>query len=290
MAWYERIHWEYKVKCSRRGFFRLGPTRLESGDIFGFFNSRASLRDSDYVLVYPRVYPLPELGIGAARPLGEVRGGIRIFEDNSRPLSIRDYQRGDPLKTIDWKATAKARRIQVNTYEPSSTITVILVVVVETAARYWEGYSPANLERVISAAASVATYASEKQYSLGLFSNGTPIIADRPMRIAPNRSPEQLTIILEALATVRPLAMGAMPPQLAGHSRRFPLGSTLVIVAALINEEMADIIHTLKRNGYKVVVIYVGDGKCPQLAEGVVAHDMQKYFADMELAREFGPG
>ena len=264
MSWYEKIHWDYKMTCSRRGFFRLGPTRLESGDIFGFFNSQANLRDSDYILVYPRVYPLPELGIEAARPLGDVRGGIKIFEDTSRPLSVRDYQRGDPLKIIDWKATAKMQRLQVNTYEPSSAITVILVVVVETTSRYWEGYSPANLERVIVAAASIASYASEKQYNLGLFSNGTPIIADRPMRIAPNRSPEQLTIILEALATIRPLAMGSMHAQLGEHSRRFPLGATLVIVAALINEDMADVIRTLKRNGYKVVVIYVGDGECPQ--------------------------
>lgn len=289
MAWYDRVRWEYTAKCSRRGYFRLGPVRIESGDLFGFFNSEATLRDRGYVLVYPKVYSLEELGIPSARPLGDTKGGIRIFEDYSRPMGIRDYQRGDPLKIVDWKATARMDSLQVRTYEPSSSITVTLVVAVDTAARYWEGYSSINLERVITAAASFASYAHERQYSLGLFSNGTPILADRPMRIPPNRLPEQLTIILEALATLRPLAMGPMVTLLAENSRRFPLGSTIVIVTAFLPEEFAEVIRSLKTHGYQVVVVYVGDGDCPQLAEGVIVHELTEYFDRMELASEFSP-
>ena len=37
MAWYERIHWEYQIKCPRRGFYRLGPTKISSGDLLGIF-------------------------------------------------------------------------------------------------------------------------------------------------------------------------------------------------------------------------------------------------------------
>ncbi|HJO82358.1 MAG TPA: DUF58 domain-containing protein, partial [SAR202 cluster bacterium] len=176
LAWYERISWEYKVTANHRGFYRIGPARLESGDLFGFFNSEARASDNDYLLVYPQVVPLPELGIPAVRPLGETRGGIAIFQDPSRPAGIRDYQLGDPLKTVDWKLSARMQRLQVRTFEPSSSFTVVLVVVVETAERSWEGYSPTNLERVITTAASLASYVSEKQYSLGLFSNGAPIL------------------------------------------------------------------------------------------------------------------
>ena len=39
MSWYERISWEYKIKANQRGFYRIGPARLESGDLFGFFTS-----------------------------------------------------------------------------------------------------------------------------------------------------------------------------------------------------------------------------------------------------------
>ena len=172
MSWYERINWEYTIRCHTRGFYRFGPARMESGDLFGFFESESVLRGNDYLLVYPRVVPLHDLGLPALRPLGELRGGIEIFQDLSRPSGLREYQIGDPMKTIDWKATARRQQLQVRTFEPSSTFTVILIVAVETSERPWEGYSPTNLERVITASASIASYAAERQYNLGLFSNG----------------------------------------------------------------------------------------------------------------------
>ena len=70
MGWYERIRWDYRLKCSERGFFRLGPARVESGDLFGFYNSQMTVDDQDYVLVYPRVVPLTDLGLPTWRPLG----------------------------------------------------------------------------------------------------------------------------------------------------------------------------------------------------------------------------
>ena len=289
MSWYERIRWDYRLRGLQRGLHRLGPARISSGDLFGFFDSHKTESDRDYLLVYPRVVPLPELGLPAARPLGEVRGGLRIFPDPTRPAGIREYQVGDPLNTVEWKASARMQRLQVRTFEPSSSITVIPVLVVETRAREWEGYSATNLERAITTAASVASYATEQQYSLGLFSNGAPILADRPFKIPPSRSPGQLTIILEALATIQQMPLSPMAPQLAEHSRRFPIGATLVVVTSYIPPELAEVIGTLKVHGYRMVVLYVGDGLCPPLPEGVLVHQLQDYFEKMELAGEFGP-
>ena len=259
LAWYERIRWEYRIKGNRRGYYKIGPARMESGDLFGFFESHSPIDRNDYLLVYPKVVPLPELGMPAARPLGETRGGIRIFQDESRPSGLREYNVGDPMKIVDWKATARMQSLQVRTFEPSSAFTVILVVLVETSERTWEGYSPKNLERVITSAASVASYAAEQQYSVGLFSNGTPILADRPMRLDPASNPEQLTVILEALATIRPLAIGPMAPQLGQSARRFPIGSTLVVIAAILTQDMVSVISDLRARGHRMVVIFVGD-------------------------------
>jgi uncharacterized protein (DUF58 family) len=289
VTWYERISWNYRIRGRRRGIYYFGPARMQSGDLFGFYSSHHVERDRDYILVYPRVVTLPELGLPASRPLGEIGGGIRIFPDPSRPSSIRDYQQGDPLKTIDWKASAKTQRLQVRTYDPSSSNTVLLVVATDTMERPWEGYSAVNLERVITAAASVASYAAERQYSLGLFSNGAAILSDRPMRVAPSRSPDQLTIILEALATIRPLAMGPMAPQLAEHARGIPGGATLVVVTALMTQQLADTIAELRDRGYRMVVLNASDEEFTGLPENVPVHDVGRYLETMELTSEFGP-
>ncbi len=284
MSWYERVHWTYEFQCSRRGFFRIGPSTLRSGDLFGFFGSERDSQDRDYVLVYPRIVSLPEIGMPSARPLGETRGGIRIFEDMSRPMGLRDYQMGDPLKTVDWKATARMQEIQVRTYEPSSSMTVVLAVAVDTMAHTWEGYSAIHLERIITAAASLAVYASERQYNLGLFSNGTPVLADRPMKIAPSQSPDQLTIVLEALASIRPLPMGSIAGQLGQQWRRFPLGSTVVVVLSLVSEDLPQILDNMRAHGYRIVVVYVGDEPCLQMPQGILLYEIGNTFEGLEFA------
>ena len=286
MSWYERVRWTYQFQCNRRGFFRVGPSNLRSGDLLGFFSSESEQRDRDYVLVYPRIVSLPEIGMPAASPLGETRGGIRIYEDMSRPMGLRDYQVGDPLKTVDWKNTARMQELQVRTYEPSSSMTVVLAVAVDTMAHTWEGYSAIHLERIITAAASLAVYASERQYNLGLFSNGTPVLADRPMKIAPSQSPEQLTIILEALASIRPLPMGSIAGQLAQEWRRFPLGATIVVILSLLTDDLPQILEDMRTHGYKLVVVYVGDDDCPPMPEGIILHEIGNSFEGMEFAEQ----
>ena len=290
LSWYERIRWEYTIKCDTRGFYRFGPARMESGDLFGFFESETTHVANDYLLVYPRVVPLPELGLPPLRPQGDTWGGIEIFQDLSRPAGLREYQIGDPMKLIDWKNTARMGQLQVRTFEPSSNFTVILVVAVETSRRSWEGYSPANLERVITASASIASYAADRQYSIGLFSNGVPILTDRPMKLEAASTPEQLAIILEALATIMPLPMGTMAGQLEVNLRQFPTGSTLVMVSAILSDELVESVANLRRQGYRVVVVFVGDSEPPEMPEGVVMHDLRRFFENMEMAGEFGPG
>ena len=34
VSWYERVRWDYRMTCSERGLFHLGPARLNGGDPF----------------------------------------------------------------------------------------------------------------------------------------------------------------------------------------------------------------------------------------------------------------
>ncbi len=282
IAWYERVHWRYTLSSKQRGFYRIGPATLKSGDLFGLFTSDREDAHQDYILVYPRVVPLEELVLPPVRPLGEVRGGLRIFEDPTRPAGVRDYRPGDPLKRVDWKATARHQSLQVRVFEPTVTHTLVVVLNADTVANIWEGYISEYLERAVTAAASVASYAFDNHYTVGLFSNGTPLLAERPMNIPPAGDLNQLTLMLEALATAGPVTTGAMAEVLAQHAHRFPLGATLVLVTAILPEELEETIDYLVRYGYRLVVLYVGDEEPPQLPEKVALYELGHYFASQE--------
>ena len=289
IGWYEKVVWEYSLKCKTRGYFRLGPARIESGDPFGFFTCEQTSAERDYLLVYPEVKSLPTLGIPSLRPMGDVRNGVPIYPDLSSPATVHDYQRGDPLRWVDWKLSAKAHRLQVRVFDPSSSTSIVLIVAIETTPVNWGGYSPALLERIIMVAASVAHHAVENGNELGLFSNGSAIRADRPMTIPNSAEPQQLSLILEALATITPLVMSSIHNRLGDHIRKFPIGSTLVIVTAIVTPELAAVILDLKAMGHPVVVLYVNEGSCPDLPEGVIVHEVGEHIAKAEDVSEFGP-
>ena len=284
IGWYERLRWRYRLKCVRRGLYMIGPARIESGDPFGFLRTAKSDPRQVPVLVYPRVVPLEDLGIPAGRPLGELRGGLRIYPDPSRPAGLRDYEKGDPLKTVDWKATAKKQRLQVRTFEPSVAFTVVLVVAVDTRAPYWEKYPREDLERVVTVAASVASYAAERQHNLGLFTNDMPIPANRPMTVPPGTGREQLRMVLGAIAIIRLYSFGPMYERLAEHARKFPMGATLAVVTAFLPPEFVITLGDLKKRGFKIVVLYVGRTPRPELAEGIQVHEIRDYLVEMEEA------
>lgn len=282
VAWYERIRWRYRINVAGRGEYRIGPARMESGDPFGFLRSRMVMTREDTLIVYPRVYPLDEIGIPPARPLGDIRGGLEIFPDTSRPAGIREYVRGDPLKTIDWKSTAKQQKLMVRTFEPSSTHTVVIAAAVDTVEPYWLSKSPDDLERVISIAASMALYVSERQYSMGLFSNDMPVIGSRSMTVPPSSEPEHLHTVLTALAITRPFALAAMSSSLLEQSRKFPFGSTIILCTNLVSVALVEAIGHLRRRGFKFTVLYTGEDEVENPPPDIFFYSLRDHIDEFE--------
>ena len=290
MGWYERIRWDYEVKCTKRGHYRMGPVTLESGDPFGFVRTQKRQQHYSDILVLPRVVPLADLGLPAVRPLGEVRGGDRIYEDVTRPAGLRDYQKGDPLTRIDWKATARNQKLLVRTFDPSSTVNVVIAVAVDTTEPFWRLDVPDELERVITVAASVASHVADLDYSFGVFANDMAVKVRRSMKVPPRQGRDQLAEVMAALATTPPMASGPMSSHLAEHGPRFPLGTTIVLCTALITDEMVATLDDLDHRGAKIVVMYVGRADPPDLPHRVKLHSLRKHLDTMKSAATFGAG
>ncbi len=259
LGWYERVNWPLELDAPARGYYRLGPARLSSGDLFGFFPAEREDEDYTSIIVYPRTYTMPELGLAAERPFGERKGRDPIFEDPSRTAGLRDYRPGDSLRRIDWKASARLQNLQSRVYEPSSTLHLFVAVNVHTLAHSWEGYVPETLERVLSVAGSVARYGFEAGYAVGLLANGAYPTADRPMRVPVGRRPDQLMRILEALAVIGPLTMTPLDNVLNREARAFPLGATLACVTSRMDTGLAASLLRISRAGHRVTVLSLAD-------------------------------
>jgi uncharacterized protein (DUF58 family) len=255
LSWYERINWPVELEAPARGYYRIGPARITTGDMFGFFPIEREEDNYSPVIIYPRIYSMPELGLPAARPFGEQKGRERIFEDPGRIGGIRDYQPGDPMRRIDWKASARMQGLQSKVYEPSAQMHMLIALNVNTMEHAWEGFLPEQLERLLSVAGSVANHGFEAGYAIGLVANGSFRESDRPMRIPISRSADQLGRVLEALAVIGPMTLSPLEDVIDRESHSFPFGATLVCVTSRMDEPLAVALRRVAASGHTVTVL-----------------------------------
>tara|TARA_B110001454_G_scaffold174878_1_gene166499 strand:+ start:1607 stop:2779 length:1173 start_codon:yes stop_codon:yes gene_type:complete len=263
----ENIRWSVSLLGTNRGFYQIGPTVARTGDLFGFFQREEILEHpTSQIVVYPRVFELEEFGLDSSRPFGDLRGGVRLFEDPVLISGIRDYLPTDNLRRIDWAATARTNKLQSRIYEPSRSHALIIALNIPTFRqnipsfrKSWEGSDPVLLERGISLAASIAYWASKNKLAVGLVANGALPNADQTIRIGAGNKPEQLTQILEALAAVTIFTTGPLSEELDQLKHPLPIGSTIVTIAAQMPAELAYTLNKLRNSGHSVNVLRTSD-------------------------------
>ena len=255
VGWFERVIRRYRLRCTRRGFYPLGPVQLQSGDIWGLFSKSRTQSEVDWVIVYPQVLPLPALGFPLKQPFGEVKASWRIFEDPSRAVGIRDHQPEDSYRHIHWKASARRQDLQVKVFEPATSQNLVLFVNVATFAQYWQGTDPLLLEQVIAMAASVASYGLETRQVVGLLANGSIPHSDQPIKVLPSRRPDQLARVLEALAAVTSFTTSSIESLLLAESPRLAWGATLVVITGVVTKDLLTALIHLHGVGRRVVLV-----------------------------------
>ncbi|MQC18341.1 MAG: DUF58 domain-containing protein [Chloroflexi bacterium] len=252
----DRVEWPLELKAVKRGYYRVGPTRLRSGDLFGFFEREEEVgRPTDGIIVYPHTYELGDLGFDSSRPFGDLRGGNRIFEDPTRVVGVRDYEPGDAMRRIDWYATARIGRLQSRIYEPSRSQALVIALNIPTEPEVWRGPDPVLLERGVSLAASIARWACDHHFAVGLVATGSFPDAPRTIRIGTGNRPDQLNVILEALAVVGAFTTIEMARALEDPEYPLPPGSTIVVITGLMTENTEAALRRLRSHGHTIHVL-----------------------------------
>lgn len=255
-----------RLLCRRRGYYPLGPAVVSSGDIFGLYHRQATFARRDYITVYPKLYPIEDLGLPSAHPLGESRARRRLFQDPTRTIGVRDHQPQDPLRHIHWKATARHGRLQVKVFEPTTTLCAILVLGVE-------GLEGEELELAMSAVASVARRLIEERSLVGLLANSPLRPGGQPLELPPRSGMGQLVSILEALARTNPPPCLPLEELLDSRRAGLPYGATLVLVHRAPGPALLSRLTGLRRTGHPVALLHT-DGMADGLAaqHGIDTH------------------
>ncbi len=161
----------YRLKCNRRGYYQLGPTVLETGDLMGLHRRYRIGAVPQYLLVMPKIHSLSGFDVASKRPIGEVQIRERVMEDPSRLQGIRRWQPGDAMRQVHWAATARTGTLHSKIYEQTSVAGATLVVDLHAASNPAK-HEPMRTDLAITAAASIAAALYEMNQPVGLVSNG----------------------------------------------------------------------------------------------------------------------
>lgn len=170
----------YEVDLEDRGVQELGPLELSVTDALGLTARTFSYPATDELLVYPRVY---EITGGARHQLNLLAGTdeehIRDEFDN-----LREYERGDSLRDIHWKSSAKRPEQDLVVKEFIAEEDLGSVVIV--------GEAEDGVDAMAEACASVALYLLDAGIDVGLAVPGATL--------APDTGSDHRLALLRALA------------------------------------------------------------------------------------------
>ncbi len=242
-------NWIVDTRLTRRGVYNWGPVRVTSTDPFGLFRRVREFGGQQQILVYPPVVDLPHFQAPPANLPGEGRFRKRTHYVTPNASGVREYAPGDAFNRIHWRSTARTGELMVKTFEldPASDI----FVVQDLEARVNAGRGEESTEEYgVRVAASVARHYLLSNRSVGLITFGRDLKV-----IEPERGPQQLTRILETLATVRAVGDAPLGNLLQEEQRRFGRHTTVIIITPAMDDHWLTAVQSLTQRGVRAAVV-----------------------------------
>ncbi|MDA2808237.1 DUF58 domain-containing protein [Nocardiopsis suaedae] len=247
----------YRVTAARRGLHTVGPLRVTVADPLGCARVRRTLGGPEALLVTPRLVALgPDGPHGGAAELGEspARSMAAGGEDDPVP---RPYQRGDDLRRVHWRSTARHGALMVRREEAHHAEDADVLVDMRAA-----GSSDPGAETAVAAAASVAVHLQARGRRVRV-ATGAGRIAEA------DGAHGGAARLVEALALAPEAAPGAVGPwALAGAD---PGGGPLVAVAGALGTADAAALAAVGGERERVAVLCAPDAPGAADAEAVLA-------------------
>lgn len=251
----ERRVLTYALLAQKRGYYRLGPLALRTGDVLGLSEQALEGGQTDAITIYPQIRSLEDLGLPASLPYGTLSTHRRLFSDPARPAGVRPYQASDGVRRIDWKSTAHAGTPLVRRFQPAIALET-LVGLAFSREEYGGRYEYDTLERAVVVAASLAAYLSTRRQPVGLCTTGyDPMRADVAAPIAPGEGHGSLMALLGVLGRIELATSGALPALIRQSAVHLGWGGTVVAITGQRGAELIAGLLPLKRRGLNVALI-----------------------------------
>jgi len=256
----------------KRGWYLLGPSQIESGDLFGVFTFRKKIESLNRLLVIPHLVDIQAF----PAPFGILPGGRamrqKTLEVTPYAAGVREFVPGDPLKRIHWPTSARKQKLIVKEFEKDPLEEIWIFLDARKSTHFSQVESdqsrtdefwwlkqrrefelpPDSVEYAISIAASISKYYIQKKREVGLISAGQSYSI-----LQSERGERQLGKIMETLAVLK--AEGDLPlwGLITSHMAHMVRGSTIVVITPSADEKIITVVMEMLHRRLTPVVILI---------------------------------
>jgi uncharacterized protein (DUF58 family) len=240
---------ELKLRCERWGLFTAGRVLFRARDVLGMRSWEGTVGEPQPFRVYPReetlrsLVPPLETQVFAGNQVSRNRGEGIEFAD------LREWQPGDRLRRINWRATALRRELWVNEQNPERNTDVVLFLDTFAEVRA-EGRS--TNDRTVRAAATLARIYLQRKDRVGVVGFGGLL-----SWLVPETGTRQLYAIVEALLTSQVVHSFALRGVDVLPPRTLPPKALVLAITPLLDNRTAAALLDLRARGYDLVVVEV---------------------------------
>ena len=164
----------YTLRPVRRGAYGFGKIRVFVSVGYGFVERRYSFGAEREVAVYPSFMMMRRSELLALGNAHAAQDAVRVrrLGGNSSFEQIKPYVAGDDPRTVNWRATARANRLMVNTYREERAQQVYCVL--DTGRTMFAPFDGMTMmDHAVNAILSLANVVLKKEDKVGVitFSN-----------------------------------------------------------------------------------------------------------------------
>lgn len=105
------------VRCTKRGKYVVSEADLMTHTLLYRKRYSKGIATEAVLYVYPKMTDVSEIMTVCESLLGTLECAKRLYEDPFAFRSIRDYTMEDPMRSINWKASARTGSLMVNTFD-----------------------------------------------------------------------------------------------------------------------------------------------------------------------------
>lgn len=263
----------YSIDPPRRGVFAIGPIEVETGDPFSLATGTVVLAGTHELIVTPLITAFPGHGLSADAGDGTSHVVQRAATGSEDDLMTREYRRGDALRRVHWRASARHGELMVRQEEPRNRPEARIIV--DTRS---DGYPDASdeapgpgdtepesesFEWIVGFVASMALHLQGSGYAVSVLETAGAQLAQPRGGAATDATPEEFLRSLAAAQLVRDdiaaLTQGAHGPD-GGRA-------TVFAIVAAPSPSTVDWITRMRRPYESGTVVLVGDEGSADLFE-----------------------